>query len=55
MFSATAVARFDVLGSDDIDIIPLTLFQGHSSPKTVSCLEKRGKLHRRGLCWRWNM
>jgi len=42
MFSATAVVRFDVLGSDDIDTIPLTLFQGPSSPKNSKLLGKKG-------------
>jgi hypothetical protein len=46
MFSATPVARIDVIGSDDIDSIPQTLFQGPSSPKTVSCL---GMLHRQSV------
>jgi hypothetical protein len=48
MFSATAVARFDFLCSDDIrvDTIPLTLIQGLSSPKTVGFWEKRDMLHR---------
>jgi hypothetical protein len=46
MFSATAVAGFDVLGNGDRDTITLTLFQVPVSPETVSCLEKRGMLHR---------
>jgi hypothetical protein len=42
MFIGAAVAKFYVLGSDDLDTIPLKLFQGPSGPKTLSCLEKNG-------------
>jgi len=50
MFSATAVGRFDVVSSDYLDTIPLTLFWGPSSPKIVSCLEKGVCYIDSGLC-----